>query len=168
MSQNLTAEKKKTVSIKRSFNAPLKSLWAAWTQPENAKKWWGPQGYTCPDCTMDFKVGGKYLMSMQGPDGKKTWSTGIYKEIIPFKKIVLTDSFSDSKGNVVPASYYNMPGEWDPEVMITVEFSEADGKANISLKQTNIPLEIYDDCIKGWQSSCDKLESSLGATPKGS
>jgi hypothetical protein len=40
---------------------------------------------------------------------KKIWSTGRYKEIIPLRKIVLTDSFADSEGNIVPASFYNMP-----------------------------------------------------------
>lgn len=161
MEQILIAEKQETISIERTFNLPLNAVWKAWTEPEGFKKWWGPAEYTCPDCTIDFKVGGKYLNSMQGADGKKIWSTGRYKEIIPLEKIVYTDSFANNKGNVVPASYYKMPGEWVLELIVTLEFKETDGKANLKMKHAGLPFEIVDDCIKGWQSSFDKLELTI-------
>ncbi|HKR04087.1 MAG TPA: SRPBCC domain-containing protein [Bacteroidia bacterium] len=161
MIQNSIEEKQKTLSIKRTLNLPLNTVWKAWTEPESFKKWWGPKEYTCPDCTIDFKIGGKFLASMQGEDGKKIWSTGTYKEIIPQKKIVVTDSFADSTGNIVPASYYKMPGEWALELMVTVEFEEVDGKTNLKLQHAGLPPEMTDDCMKGWQSSFDKLESNI-------
>ena len=156
-----TTEKQRVVSIKRTLNLPLNTVWKAWTEPESFKKWWGPKEYTCPTCTIDFKVGGKYLNSMKAGDGKEIWSTGAYKEITPLKKIVYTDSFADSKGNIVPASFYKMPGEWALELMVTVKFEEANGKTSISLKLVGLPIEMGDDCMKGWQSSFDKLESNV-------
>lgn len=90
-SESSIASKQKTVSITRTFNLPVDTVWKAWTEPESFKKWWGPKDYTCPSCTIDFKVGGKNLAAMRGPDGKDIWSTGTYKEIIPQKKIVYTD-----------------------------------------------------------------------------
>lgn len=156
---NLTAEKQRTVSIKRTFNLPLNVVWKSWTEPESFKKWWGPKEYTCPDCSIDFRVGGKYLASMQAEDGKKFWSTGMFKEIVQNKKIVYTDSFSDSKGNVIHASELDMPGEWPLELTVTLKFEEVGGKTNMTLTQEGIPEEVYDDCIKGWQESFDKLEN---------
>jgi uncharacterized protein YndB with AHSA1/START domain len=155
------AEKQKTITVKRTFNHPLTTVWKAWTEPESLKKWWGPKEYTCPDCTIDFKVGGKFLASMQGEDGKKIWSTGTYKEIIPLKKIVNTDSFADSEGNIVPASYYKMPGDWGLELLVTAEFEEVDGRTNLKLQHEGLPVEISDECMKGWQSSFDKLENNF-------
>jgi len=154
------AEKQKSVFIKRTFNLPITTVWKAWTEAESFKKWWGPKEYTCPDCTIDFKVGGKYLASMQGEDGKKVWSAGTYKEIVPQKKIVYTDSFSDSKGNIVPGSEYKMP-EMPLETLVTLEFEEAGGKTNMTLHHAGIPVDMVDDCIQGWQSSFDKLESNV-------
>lgn len=151
----------KIISIKRTINLPLSMVWKAWTEPEFFKKWWGPNDYTCPHCTIDFKPGGKYLNSMRGPDGKEIWSTGVYQEIVFLKKIVYTDSFADSEGDVVPASDYNMPGEWPLELKVTLEFESTAGKTNLSLKHEGIPVEIYDDCITGWQQSLDKLENNL-------
>ena len=161
MIENATAEKQKTISIERTFNLPLNTVWKAWTEPESFKKWWGPKEYTCPDCTIDLKIGGKFLASMQGEDGKKVWSTGTYKEIIPQKKIVVTDSFADSTGNIVPASDYDMAGDWASELMVTVEFEEVNGKTNLKLKHAGLPPEITEECMQGWQSSFDKLESNL-------
>ncbi|MCX6352004.1 MAG: SRPBCC domain-containing protein [Bacteroidetes bacterium] len=161
MPQSAVAEKQKTILVKRTFNLPLKTVWQAWTEPESFKKWWGPKEYSCTHCTIDFKVGGKYLNSMKAADGNEIWSTGVYEEIIPLKKIVYTNCFSDSKGNVVPASDYKMPGEWAMEALVTVEFEEVDGKTNMTLEHEGIPVEIDDDCMKGWQSSFDKLENNL-------
>ena len=156
-----TLEKQKTITIKRTFNLPLTTIWKAWTEPESFKKWWGPEGYTCPYCKIDFNVGGKYLNSMKGPDGKEIWSTGTYSEIVPREKIVYTDSFADSNGKIVPASFYNMAGEWDLELVVTVTFEEVNGKTNMTLRHAGLPVEISDDCIKGWQSSFDKLEKNV-------
>ena len=155
-----TSEKQETVSIKRTFNLPLSNVWKAWTDPESFKKWWGPKGYTCLTCTIDFKVGGLYLNSMQAADGHEIWTTGIYKEIMPLEKLVYTDSFADSKGNIVPASFYKMPGEWALELIVTVEFKEVKGRTNITLEQVGLPAEMGEECMKGWQSSFDKLEAS--------
>jgi uncharacterized protein YndB with AHSA1/START domain len=157
MIENSIAEKHKTISVKRTFNLRLNTVWKAWTESESMKKWWGPEEYTCPDCSIDFKVGGKYLASMQAADGIKIWSTGTYKEIVPLKKIVNTDSFADNNGNIVPASYYKMPGDWGLELQVTAEFEEVDGKTNLLLKHVGLPAEMSEDCMKGWQSSFDKL-----------
>jgi uncharacterized protein YndB with AHSA1/START domain len=154
------ATRQKTVSITRTFDLPLNIVWKAWTEPESFKKWWGPTDYTCPSCTIDLKVGGKCIASMKGPDGKEIWSTGIFKEIEPMKKLVYEDHFSDSQGNLVSPSYYDMPGDWN-DVNVTLTFEEVDGKTKMTIEQTNIPEEMYDDCIKGWNQSLDKLEKNL-------
>ena len=159
--ENLIQEKKKTISINRTFNLPVSTVWRAWTEPESLKKWFSPEGYTTPNSTIDFTVGGNYLNSMKAPDGKEIWSTGTYKEIIPLKKIVFSDSFADPNGNIVPASYYKMPGEWDLQLTVTVEFEEVDGTTNLKIEHANLPAEMSEDCIKGWQSCLDKLERNF-------
>ena len=156
-----TAEKQKTITIKRTFNLPLDTVWKAWTEPRNFKKWWGPEGYSCPYCEIDFRVSGKYLNSMKGPDGNEIWSTGSYKEIIYREKIVYTDSFANRWGKIIPAADYKMPGEWPLVLMVTVTFEEVNGKTNMVLRHSGLPAEMADDCIKGWESSFDKLENNL-------
>ena len=88
------------VVILRIFDLPVNKVWRALTEPEQFKKWWGPKGFTCPSSKMEARVGGRYLNCMRGPDGKEYWSTGVVKEFIPGEKLVITDSFSDPKGNI--------------------------------------------------------------------
>jgi len=149
------------IVINRVFNLPVSVVWLAWTDAEYFKKWWGPRGFTCPSSKMEARVGGKYLSCMRGPDGKEFWSTGVVKELIPERKLVVTDSFSDEKGNIKPASEYGMPGDWPKELLITVYLEEADGATKMKLKHQGIPAEMREDCIKGWNESFDKLEENI-------
>ena len=149
------------IVINRVFNLPVSVVWLAWTDAEYFKKWWGPRGFTCPSSKMEAKVGGKYLNCMRGPDGKEYWSTGVVKELIPERKLVVTDSFSDDKGNIKPASEYGMSGDWPKELLITVYLEEADGATKMKLKHQGIPNEMREDCIKGWNESFDKLEENI-------
>ena len=149
------------IVINRVFNLPVSVVWLAWTDAEYFKKWWGPRGYTCPSSKMEAKVGGKYLNCMRGPDGKEYWSTGEVKELIRERKLVVTDSFSDDKGNIKPPSEYGMPGDWPKELLITVYLEEADGATKMKLKHQGIPGEMREDCIKSWNESFDKLEENI-------
>jgi len=149
------------IVINRVFNLPVSVVWLAWTDAEYFKKWWGPRGFTCPSSKMEARVGGKYLSCMRGPDGKEFWSTGVVKELIPERKLVVTDSFSDDKGNIKPASEYGMPGDWPKELLITVYLEEADGATKMKLKHQGVPDEMREDCIKGWNESFDKLEENI-------
>jgi len=149
------------IVINRVFNLPVSVVWLAWTTPEYFKKWWGPKDFTCPSSKMEAKVGSKYLNCMRGPDGKEYWSTGEVKELIPERKLVVTDSFSDENGNIKSAAEYGMPGDWPKELLITVYLEEADGATKLKLRHQGVPNEMRDDCIKGWNESLDKLERNI-------
>lgn len=156
-----TAPGQKTLNITRTFDLPITKVWQAWTEPESCQKWWGPKNFTCPFCAIDLNVGGEYLSCMRSADGSDFWSTGVYKEIIFHKKLVCTDSFSDEKGNIIPASDLNMPGDWPLELLVTISFEEVEGKTRMLLKHEGLPEEMYNDCQMGWEQSFDKLEENF-------
>lgn len=147
--------------INRVFDAPRERVWKAWTEPERFMRWWGPRGFTSPACEIDLRVGGKYLACMRSPEGQEVWSTGVYRELVPRAKIVYADSFSDAKGNAVPASHYGIPGEWPSELLVTVTFEDVGGKTKMTLRHDGIPPEMMGDCETGWSESFDKLAESL-------
>lgn len=147
------------VEITRTFRAAVELLWNAWSVPELAKQWWGPETYTCPEAKIDFREGGKYLLAMKSPEGVVIWSTGEYVEISLFKKIVCTDSFSDKDGNVVSAKSVGVPGDWGDVCSMRVEFeSKGDDETVMRITHLGIPAEMHDDCVGGWNTSIDKLQ----------
>jgi uncharacterized protein YndB with AHSA1/START domain len=158
---------KKPVVIERVFNAPLERVWAAWTEPELVQKWWGPKDFTAPSVEIDFRVGGKYLYCMRGkvaPDAPEQdfWSTGVYKEIDPMKRIVATDCFADADGNVVSPAVYGMT-DFDEELVLTVDFeSIEDGKTKVTLTHVGAGTGPQaDNMVVGWNQSLDKFATSL-------
>ncbi len=160
-------QNKNEVVITKVFDAPREIVWKAWSDPEMFKKWWGPQGFTCPAAKIDFKVGGKYHVAMHGPAGtefdKDLWSTGTFKEIIPMEKIVYTDSFADEEGNAVSSAQYGMEG-FPMETQVTVTFEDVDGKTKMTLKHQGIAgvdEKMLNDMEQGWSQSFDKLAVAL-------
>ena len=74
--------------LSRKLNAPVELVWEAWTNPEHIANWWGPNGFTNTISTMNMIPGGEWNLVMHGPDGTDYINKSIFKEIIPFKKIV--------------------------------------------------------------------------------
>ncbi len=152
----------KALLISRVFDAPRELVWKLWTEPERVMRWWGPIGFTSPISKIDLRVGGAYLYCMRSPEGKDYWSTGVYREIVPMEKIVCTDSFADENGNVVPASYYGMNGDWPKELLVTVMFEENEGKTKFIMLHSGFPSDSDRDMAKeGWNTSLDKLAKEL-------
>jgi len=147
--------------VTRVFDAPREAVWKAWTDPRRLVRWWGPEGFTSPSCKMDLREGGKYLFCMRSPEGQEYWSTGVYRDIVPLERIVLTDSFADENGNVVPASHYGMQGDWPLEMLVTVTFENDKGKTIMTLQHAGMPSDTVSDCEAGWNGSFDKLAETL-------
>src|ERR1700679_803985 len=74
--------------VSRTLNAPIDLIWEVWTKPEHIAKWWGPTGFTNTITKMDMVPGGDWELIMHGPDGTDYPNKSVFKEIIPFKRIV--------------------------------------------------------------------------------
>jgi uncharacterized protein YndB with AHSA1/START domain len=164
---------KNELVITRIFDAPRDLVFKAWTDRDMFMQWWGPKGFTTPHCTIDLRVGGRYLNCMRSPEGKDYWSTGVYREIIPMERLVLSDSFSDENGNVISAADYGMTGDWPLEMQITVTFEDHADKTKLTLTHSGIAGISdmdYDNMHQGWSESFDKLadllEKSARVLPK--
>lgn len=148
--------------ITRTFDAPPELVWKAWTDCEHLKRWWGPEHFTAPACKIDLRVGGRYLFCMRSPDGKDFWSTGVYREIVKPSRLVYTDNFADDLGNVVPASYYGVPGEWPESTLVTVTLEDQAGKTRMTLRHAGLPEGMMREMTgAGWNTSFDKMAASF-------
>jgi|GEM_PF-241068 len=151
-----------TLVLKRIFNAPPKVVWRCWSEPELACRWWGPRLYTCPVAKIDFRVGGRYLLAMRGPtpDGSVAdiWSTGTYLEIEPNRRIVATDSFGDTEGNIVPSTDYGMEG-MPLEMQVEIILEDLGGRTMMTLRHERMPDQYRELTGAGWSESFDKLDA---------
>ncbi|MDR3694616.1 SRPBCC family protein [Mucilaginibacter sp.] len=86
--ENNSSTHDRELLITRVLDAPVDLVWEAWTKPEHIANWWGPNSFTNTISKMDFTAGGEWDLVMHGPDGTDYKNKSIFKEIIPFKKIV--------------------------------------------------------------------------------
>ncbi|KKS96429.1 MAG: hypothetical protein UV73_C0010G0014 [Candidatus Gottesmanbacteria bacterium GW2011_GWA2_43_14] len=160
------------IVITKIIDAPREMVWKAWTDPETAKKWWGPKDFTAPSIKIDLREGGKYIFAMRGPKGsewdKDMYSAGVYKEIVPHEKLVVTDYFSDEFGNKQDPANFGQDPDFPEESTVTVLFQEL-GKDNTKLSITYQKPQSEEQframeksgMIDGWNSSLDKLAGAL-------
>ena len=83
----------RTLTIKRTFNAPIQLVWDAWTQAEHISQWWGPKGMETRVVNHDLRVGGQWKFVMQMPDGNEFVGEGEYQLIEAPNKLVTTANF---------------------------------------------------------------------------
>jgi len=79
----------------REIDAPAETLFRCWTEPELIKQWFAPKPWEVPHAEVDLRPGGKSLIVMRGPDGTEMPNPGVYLEVVPGKKLVFTDAYTE-------------------------------------------------------------------------
>jgi uncharacterized protein YndB with AHSA1/START domain len=145
--------------ITRVFDAPRELVWKAWTDPKYVMQWWGPKGFTSPHCEMDFRVGGKFLLSMRAPDGWEGWNGGEYYEIVPYEKIVSSMYFSDSKGNKIEPEEMGVKLESIDDAHNVILFEDiGNGRTKLTfIGNETLQNAIESGQLEGWAEQLDKL-----------
>jgi uncharacterized protein YndB with AHSA1/START domain len=80
--------------LARIIDAPRENVYRCWTEPELVTQWFAPKPWTTPRAEMDVRTGGSSLVVMAGPDGNEFPNPGVFLEVLPGKKIVLTDGYT--------------------------------------------------------------------------
>jgi uncharacterized protein YndB with AHSA1/START domain len=137
-SQRTTVQKKseREVVVTRTFDAPARLVFEAWSKPELFKKWWVPRsmGMTLRSCELDVRTGGQYRV-MFGDDPANTMAFfGKYLEVVPNKRIVWTNEESGEAGSIT-----------------TVTFEERDGKTLLVVSELYPTKEALDAAGTGAQ-----------------
>jgi uncharacterized protein YndB with AHSA1/START domain len=79
-----------TLVVRRLVRASVDRVFAAWTEPEQLRRWWGPRPVTCVDATVDLRVGGSYRIGNLLPDGAVLWIRGCFEVVEPPHRLVYT------------------------------------------------------------------------------
>lgn len=90
MSMLATDAKNRTIVSTRIINAPREVVFNAFSDPEQLKHWWGPEGFTNTIEQFEFCPGGMWAFRMHGPDGTDYHNRCEFKEIVENEKVVFT------------------------------------------------------------------------------
>ena len=90
------AEQTVSLIVRRTIRAPPARLFEAWTTPEHLERWWGPKNVRCSHAEVDLRVGGRYRIANELPDGNTLWIAGQFESITPPHELVYTWSIDDA------------------------------------------------------------------------
>jgi len=139
-SQRTTVQKKsqREVVVTRTFDAPARLVFEAWSKPELFTKWWVPRsmGMTLHSCELDVRPGGKYRLVFGDDPANSMAFFGKYLEVVPNKRIVWTNEESGDAGSVT-----------------TVTFEERDGKTLLVVSEVYPTKEALDAAGTGAQEA---------------
>jgi uncharacterized protein YndB with AHSA1/START domain len=139
------------LTITRVYDAPVKAVWEAWTDPNQVGQWWGPRGFTLTTHSKDLRPGGHWHYTMHGPDGTNYENKTKYFEVEPLAKLVYDHGGSDERA---------------PLFRVTVLFSESRGKTRMQMTMTLPTAEAAEETKKfirkaGGNSTWDRLAEYL-------
>jgi uncharacterized protein YndB with AHSA1/START domain len=97
------------VVVTRTFDAPARLVFEAWSRPELFKKWWVPKsmGMTLRSCEMDVRTGGTYRLSF----GEGMDFFGRYIEVTPPSRIVWTNEEGGENSSVTTVTFEEKDGQ---------------------------------------------------------
>jgi len=134
--------------IVRTFAAPPAVVFALWSNAEHMKRWMGPKAFTCPEASIDFRVGGSYRGMIRSAANGDSWFSGVYREIVPNKRLVFTFTW-DNEG---PSAGI--------ETLVTITFEEHDGNTIQTFHQAPFrTVERRDSHVGGWNQAFDKQQA---------
>jgi uncharacterized protein YndB with AHSA1/START domain len=152
-----TVERKsdREVVVTRTFDAPARLVFEAWTKPELFKQWWVPRsmGMTLRSCELDVRTGGQYRLVFGDDPANPMAFFGKYLDVVPNQRIVWTNEESGADGSVT-----------------TVTFEEKNGKTTLVMSELYPSKEALDAAGTGAQEAMnetfgqlDELLASLAA-----
>lgn len=141
---------KPSLTIVRSVKAPPEKLWCALTQPQALKQWMAPtDAFSIPVAEADVRVGGRYHLVMNSPDGEEHDVSGVYREIEPNRKLVFTWAWKSTP---------------ERESLVTMELRSAAGGTELTLRHEHFAdAEARDRHEEGWTGCLSRLERVASA-----
>jgi uncharacterized protein YndB with AHSA1/START domain len=142
------------ITVTRLFDAPPALVFRMWTEPKHMAQWWGPAGFTNPVCELDARPGGTIRILMRAPYGVDYPMTGVFREVVPPRRLVFVTTPEDGAGNALL------------EGVTTVSFVARDGKTELTVHTRAIGLveqagRMLQGMEPGWTQSLERLATLL-------
>jgi uncharacterized protein YndB with AHSA1/START domain len=139
------------LELERVLPAPAPVVFAAFSDPNELAKWWGPDGFTIPSLEFQARVGASYRIEMQPPEGDPFHLIGELREVDPPARLAYTFVWED-------------PDTDDVETLVALSFRDLGGATEVALTQGPFKTEARRALHRdGWTDSFDKLERLISA-----
>lgn len=143
------------IRMTRSFTAPIELVFDAWTKCEHFSAWYGPAGWTLPECDIDLRPGGRWRVVMRSPDGSMEMASGgEYREVDRSRRAVYTEAPEGPMLDIVGTT------------VVTLELEEREGRTAMTRTTLFESRQKRDSMLQsgaseGWTQSFQRLDAHL-------
>ena len=142
-----------TFRYERTLAASPEAVFRAWTDPEELKEWFGPDGFTTVEAEVDLRVGGRYRLAMRTPEGSLLHISGTYRKVRLDERLVYTWTWEHAP---------------DEEMVVTVEFQAVEPDATrVVLTHERIVDGEARRYEAGWTEGVTRLAAFIGKQRRG-
>ena len=139
-----------TLVVRRTIQASPERLFAAWTEPEQLRAWWGPEGVVCIAAEVDLRPGGHYRIGNQLPDHTVLWIVGEFELVEAPRRLVYT---------------WRLEGISQTTERVTVQFESRGSATEVIVTHERIPnRELRYQHLQGWQGCLSGLAKYFEAS----
>lgn len=148
-----------TFQTARVFAHPVETVYAAWTECEHLRRWWGPPGFEVRVCNLDLQPGGTWHYCLRSANGEEMWGRWTYRDVVRQQRLTVISCFSDASGN---ATRHPMSPEWPIETLGTMTFEAVPEGTLVSL--VNRPWNTNSAGLEAFRAGLDSMEAGFGGT----
>ena len=145
---NTKTQERPSLALVRNLDAAPAKVWRALTEPEMLKKWMAPDdAFKVPVAEAQVRVGGRYHIVMISPDGEEHDVSGVYREIVPNRKLVYTWAWKTTP---------------ERESVVTIELRAAGSGTELTLRHEQFAdEEARNRHEHGWKGCLARLERAV-------
>jgi Uncharacterized conserved protein len=140
--------------LARLIDAPRAAVYRCWTEADLLTRWFVPAPWSVARAEIDVRPGGSSLVVMRSPEGEEFPNPGVYLEVVPGEKLVMTDAYTAA---------------WEPSAkpfmtaIVTFENAEGGGTRYVAraLHWSEDDRKTHEDMgfHTGWGQVADQLEA---------
>ena len=139
---------KPSLTLKRKLDAKPPAVYAAWTDPSQVMRWFGPDAGPPLSAEIDAQAGGRFHIAFQTENGERHDVSGVYREVHPDTKLVFTWAWKSTP---------------ERESLVTIDLKpDGDGTMLTITHEQFFDEVARDNHRRGWMGSLDKLERLFG------
>jgi uncharacterized protein YndB with AHSA1/START domain len=142
-----------TFAIERTYDASPARVFAAWADPAAKARWFAPKTAATDARTLEFSVGGREHLTIDGPNGDVYSYDARYQDIVPDERIVYSYDMHRNEDRISVS-------------VTTVEFAPAGEGTRLTFTEQGVFLDGHDTAAireHGSSELLDALGEALGA-----
>lgn len=146
-----------TLTVVADYPVPVARLWAAYVDPRQLERFWGPVEWPATFTRHDMAVGGRSHYYMTGPDGTKSHAWFRFLAIEPLSRIEVEDGFADE---------HDVPNPDMPTMRMVFSFHETPSGSRFQCVTTFTSTEAMESLlqmgmVEGMSSAMSQIDAVL-------